>query len=206
MTIKPYVLLWRECSICEIFLNRSLTVSIIERFPSMILSKSGIREFFILDLDFVMKFRIGTYSGKGGEYVDISSRKLKTIPREQVKRLFIAKEIDLLINYDLPWNPMKVEQRIGRIDRIGQENGIIYVLNLCYSGSVEEIVYGRLLKRLYEAERVVGSRQISMLPVYPEDFEILAEMRITPEELEKEARKRLIEFSEVCEWNQRTFQ
>lgn len=158
-------------------------------------------------------FRIGTYSGsgKGGEYVDVSSRKLKTIPREQVKRLFMAKEIDLLvctdaaaeglnlqtadllINYDLPWNPMKVEQRIGRIDRIGQENEIIYVLNLCYSGSVEEIVYGRLLKRLYEAERIVGSQQISMLPVYPEDFEMLAEMRITPEELEKEARKRLIE-------------
>jgi superfamily II DNA/RNA helicase len=39
-----------------------------------------------------------------------------------------------LINYDMPWNPMRVEQRIGRIDRLGQEHAKIRVINLHYSG------------------------------------------------------------------------
>jgi SNF2 family DNA or RNA helicase len=39
-----------------------------------------------------------------------------------------------LINYDMPWNPMRVEQRIGRIDRFGQEHAKIRVTNLHYTG------------------------------------------------------------------------
>jgi SNF2 family DNA or RNA helicase len=82
---------------------------------------------------------IGTYSGQGGRYVDPATRDWVGIERDEIKHRFIRGEIDilvctdaaaeglnlqtadLLINYDLPWNPMKVEQRIGRIDRIGQQ-------------------------------------------------------------------------------------
>jgi hypothetical protein len=71
---------------------------------------------------------------------------------------------DLLINYDLPWNPMKVEQRIGRIDRIGQEHQKVYVFNLCYAGSAEEIVYGRLLQRLAHAGLIVGAQRARRRP------------------------------------------
>jgi len=49
-----------------------------------------------------------------------------------------------LINYDLPWNPSKVEQRIGRIDRIGQREGKIKVYNLLLKNSIDEKVYGAL--------------------------------------------------------------
>jgi len=42
-----------------------------------------------------------------------------------------------LINFDLPWNPMRIEQRIGRLHRIGQENPV-EVLNFCLAGSIEE--------------------------------------------------------------------
>jgi len=78
---------------------------------------------------------------------------------------------DLLVNFDLPWNPMKVEQRIGRIDRIGQEHRDIYVLNLCYVDSAEHIVYGRLLKRLADVGAIVGTQQLSLLPVTREEFQ-----------------------------------
>ena len=54
-----------------------------------------------------------------------------------------SQSADLLGTFDLPWNPMKVEQRIGRIDRIGQRHRNISVLNLCYADSAEDIVYGR---------------------------------------------------------------
>jgi ATP-dependent helicase HepA len=45
----------------------------------------------------------------------------------------------LLVNYDIPWNPMRVEQRIGRVDRIGQRN-TVQVFNLCVKNTIEERV------------------------------------------------------------------
>lgn len=51
-----------------------------------------------------------------------------------------------LVNYDLPWNPMVVEQRIGRIDRYGQKSDKVYIHNLVVEGTVED----RILLRLYE--------------------------------------------------------
>jgi hypothetical protein len=96
----------------------------------------------------------------------------------------------LLINYDLLWNPMKVEQRIGRIDRIGQKHDKVYVLNLCYAGSAEEIVYGRLLQRLAEAGLIVGTQQLLLLPVIEHEFEDLAAGRLSEPELIARAEKR----------------
>jgi len=54
----------------------------------------------------------------------------------------------VVINYDLPWNPMVVEQRIGRVDRIGQEAPTINIVNLVVEGSVEETVLQRLLTKI----------------------------------------------------------
>jgi len=51
-----------------------------------------------------------------------------------------------LANYDLPWNPMEVEQRIGRLDRLGQESRIIRIYNLWVKNSIEE----RILRKLYD--------------------------------------------------------
>jgi len=85
---------------------------------------------------------------------------------------------------------MKVEQRIGRIDRIGQRHGEVLVLNLCYVGSVEEKIYGRLLERLATAGAVVGAQQMSLLPVTPEEFQELAEGKLSERDLEKRAVER----------------
>ena len=65
----------------------------------------------------------------------------------------------VLINFDMPWNPMRVEQRIGRIDRIGQKYEIIYVKNYFYEKSVEAVVYQRLEERISWFEAVVGALQ-----------------------------------------------
>jgi hypothetical protein len=152
---------------------------------------------------------VGTYSGRGGEYFDPSRNQMVSAEREEVRERFLRGEIDVLVctdaaaeglnlqtadflvNFDLGWNPMKVEQRIGRIDRIGQRHEEVHVLNLCYAGSAEEIVYGRLLSRLAQAGMIVGTQQVSLLPVEPEDFRQLAEGTLTPEELEARALERL---------------
>jgi len=60
-----------------------------------------------------------------------------------------------LVNFDLPWNPMKLEQRIGRIDRIGQENEV-YIFNLVTEDTIEEYVVEILAKKLRMFEMVVG--------------------------------------------------
>lgn len=61
-----------------------------------------------------------------------------------------------LINYDLPWNPMKVEQRIGRIDRIGQKASKITIWNLFYGETIDARIYGRLFERLRIFEYTLG--------------------------------------------------
>lgn len=54
----------------------------------------------------------------------------------------------ILINYDLPWNPMVVEQRIGRIDRIGQKADKILIYNLSMKGTIEDKILQRLYNRI----------------------------------------------------------
>jgi SNF2 family DNA or RNA helicase len=61
-----------------------------------------------------------------------------------------------LINYDLPWNPMKVEQRIGRVDRIGQRHPVV-IYNLAYEDTVESRVLELLENRIGIFESSVGS-------------------------------------------------
>ncbi len=62
----------------------------------------------------------------------------------------------ILINYDLPWNPMKLEQRIGRLDRIGQESQEIFIYNFFTEGTVETDVVHALVKRIILFEESIG--------------------------------------------------
>lgn len=61
-----------------------------------------------------------------------------------------------IINYDLPWNPMRVEQRIGRIDRLGQAAETVTVINLMHAGTIDQLIYDRLYQRLQLCERALG--------------------------------------------------
>ena len=62
----------------------------------------------------------------------------------------------MIVNYDLPWNPMKVEQRIGRIDRLGQKAPKIIIWNLFYRCTIDERIYDRLYERLNIFKRALG--------------------------------------------------
>ena len=62
----------------------------------------------------------------------------------------------ILINYDLPWNPMKLEQRIGRLDRIGQYSKEIYIYNFFLEGTVETDIMFALDKRINLFEESIG--------------------------------------------------
>ncbi|MGK7877600.1 MAG: DEAD/DEAH box helicase [Xenococcaceae cyanobacterium] len=60
-----------------------------------------------------------------------------------------------IVNYDLPWNPMKIEQRIGRLHRIGQSQDV-FIFNFCQAGSIEEYILKILHDKINMFELVVG--------------------------------------------------
>jgi len=62
---------------------------------------------------------------------------------------------NIMVNYDLPWNPMRVEQRIGRIHRIGQKRDV-YIFNMALKDTVEEYVLERLYHKIDLFQQTVG--------------------------------------------------
>lgn len=64
---------------------------------------------------------------------------------------------NVLVNVDVPWNPGRLEQRIGRIARLGQKSPSVEIANLWYPNSVEATMYGRLLERKELYDLAVGA-------------------------------------------------
>ena len=67
-----------------------------------------------------------------------------------------------MVNYDLPWNPMRIEQRIGRIDRIGQESKVIQIVNLSMPNTIEDRMLTLLFERLRIFEQSIGDLETVM--------------------------------------------
>jgi SNF2 family DNA or RNA helicase len=61
-----------------------------------------------------------------------------------------------IVNFDFPWNPMRVEQRIGRVDRVGQSRPRVWVWNMITEGTIEEYVYSVLEGKLDVCTKVLG--------------------------------------------------
>ena len=66
----------------------------------------------------------------------------------------------LLINYDLPWNPMRVEQRIGRLDRIGQKSDKILIWNLFHDSTIDARIYEKLYTKFNICTSVLGDFEV----------------------------------------------
>lgn len=79
----------------------------------------------------------------------------------------------MLVNYDLPWNPMRVEQRIGRLDRIGQRH-VVRIQNLVAEGTIEERVERVLRERIGVFEESIGSLDPILGPGVEEQIEAAA--------------------------------
>jgi len=88
----------------------------------------------------------------------------------------------LVINYDLPWNPMKVEQRIGRLDRIGQVSPVVNIWNLYYDETIDSRIYERLYLRLGIFERALGGLEAILGDRVRELGQDLLTRFLTPEE------------------------
>src|SRR5208282_5879414 len=117
--------------------------------------------------------RIAVYAGAGksgiwhdGVFRSVSREEIKRQVRRGELRLMLGTDaaseglnlqrLGTLINLDLPWNPTRLEQRKGRIQRIGQLNDVVYVYNMRYLGSVEDRVHQLLSSRLQDIYTLFG--------------------------------------------------
>ena len=91
-----------------------------------------------------------------------------------------------LVNYDVPWNPMTLEQRIGRIDRIGQERETIDVINLFYADTAEYDAYRIMGNRMKAIQENVGPYRPIMQPNVERIIANAHRTGASPEDLEKE--------------------
>jgi hypothetical protein len=94
----------------------------------------------------------------------------------------------VLVNYDLPWNPMKIEQRIGRIDRVGQKADKLAIVHFKLIGTIEERLYERLHQRLELFKNSVGDLEA----VLGEEIQRLT-VDIVTQPLDEAAMERRIE-------------
>lgn len=119
--------------------------------------------------------RLACYTGEGGALWQ--DGQWRSASKAEITRLLHGGALDVLlctdaaseglnlqaagalINYDLPWNPAIVEQRIGRIDRIGQPFPEVVIVNMFLHGSIDERVYQVLRQRCGLFERFVGEMQ-----------------------------------------------
>jgi Helicase conserved C-terminal domain len=101
---------------------------------------------------------IGSYSGNGGA-IRGPGRMRVLVCTDAASEGLNLQAAGALMNYDLPWNPSKVEQRIGRIDRIGQVLPVLPIINLYLKDSVDRKVYRALANRCGLFETFVGPMQ-----------------------------------------------
>lgn len=115
--------------------------------------------------------RVGMIHGGTPDEERIKLRGLFELPKDQEDSLdvLLFSEIgcegldyqfcDCIVNYDLPWNPMRVEQRIGRIDRKGQMSETVAILNLITPDTVDADIYERCLLRIGVFNSALGGSE-----------------------------------------------
>lgn len=101
-----------------------------------------------------------------------------------------------VVNYDLPWNPMEIEQRIGRIDRIGQQDEAIVVVNFVNESTIDERILSRLLDRIEIFESSIGALEPIITTHAQEILQAGFDFTLTPREREQKVHEMLTALEE----------
>lgn len=89
---------------------------------------------------------------------------------------------DTMINYDLPWNPMRIEQRIGRIDRRGQKSDTVRIYNLITEDTIDATIYARCLSKIGVFEASIGDCSEILGDITDQIMKIMFDPTMTEEE------------------------
>ncbi|MCD7825826.1 MAG: SNF2-related protein [Clostridiaceae bacterium] len=89
---------------------------------------------------------------------------------------------DTMINYDLPWNPMRIEQRIGRIDRRGQKSDTVRIYNMITEDTIDATIYDRCLSKIGVFESSIGDCSEILGDISDQILKIMLDPKLTEEE------------------------
>ena len=139
-------------------------------------------------------FRVGLVHGGIPDEERVELRRRFQLPRNEMEALDILlfSEVgsegldyqfcDCIVNYDLPWNPMRIEQRIGRIDRNGQQSESVAIYNLITPGTIDAEIYDRCLLRIGVFHRALGGGEEILGQVTREIRNVAENLTLTAEE------------------------
>ncbi|WP_291321133.1 phospholipase D-like domain-containing anti-phage protein [Desulfonatronospira sp.] len=134
---------------------------------------------------------VGLYAGAGKSALyrgpdnqnEAEREHLKNLVQEQDVSIMVATDaaceglnlqrLGTLINVDLPWNPTRLEQRIGRIKRFGQVRASVDMLNLVYKDTLDEKIYARLSERMKDRFDILGSLPDTIVDEWIENEELI---------------------------------
>jgi len=136
---------------------------------------------------------VGVYAGsgksgmfRGDDFASVEREEIKAAVKKHEIRLLVATDaaceglnlqtLGTLINIDLPWNPSRLEQRLGRIKRIGQARRTVDMLNLVYHDTQDEKVYQVLSRRMKDRYDIFGGLPDTIEDEWIENVEKLEEM------------------------------
>lgn len=102
----------------------------------------------------------------------------------------------VLVNYDLPWNPMEIEQRIGRIDRIGQSEEKIIIINFTTPGTIESDILERVLERIGVFEHAIGALEPIIDSAWGDFEAAVLDFSLTPLQREQRTQELLAALAE----------
>ena len=102
---------------------------------------------------------------------------------------------DAMVNYDIPWNPMRIEQRIGRIDRYGQKSETVAIYNFVTPGTVDFDIYDRCLLRIGIFERAIGGSEAILGEIATGSRQVAEDFSLT--ESERSARLQQLADNEI---------
>ena len=94
-----------------------------------------------------------------------------------------------IVNFDIPWNPMKIEQRIGRIDRFGQKSPKVQIYNFITSGTIEEKVFFRCYERLGIFNSTIGDLEDVLGTLVSELTQTALDIRLTDKQIISKANQ-----------------
>jgi len=167
-------------------------------------------------------FRVGLIHGGVGDEDRMALRKRFELPREDPDCLdvMLFSEVgcegldyqfcDTMINYDLPWNPMRIEQRIGRIDRRGQKSPKVFIFNMVTPGTIDAEIYKRCLLRIGIFENSLGDSESILGEITKQIKDIAENMELTPEQrkqlLQQLADNQIRKLQEEAKLEQRQYE
>lgn len=162
---------------------------------------------YILKRLIAQGLRVGLVQGNVPDEDRRNLRKRFSLPKDNPEALdiLLSSEVgcegldyqfcDCMVNYDLPWNPMRVEQRIGRIDRYGQKSKKVVIYNMITPGTVDADIYERCLLRIGVFHAAIGGCEEILGRITTELHDVAENLKLT--EGERKARLQQLTDNEI---------